>query len=93
MEKFTSIRNFFLKKVMGFNAKNLNVKEDSRKPIENPSLSKDISLPEEDLFLNKEELKYLLSLIKNSSFQGKDIEILYNLSWKLQKAFLFLDKD
>ena len=72
---------------MGFNAKSLSVKEDSRKPIENPSLI------EEDLVLNKEELKYLLSLIKNSSFQGKDIEILYNLSWKLQKAYLFLDKD
>lgn len=83
---------------MGFDAKNLNIKEDSRKPIENPSLSKSVSpketpLFEEDLVLNKEELKYLLSLIKNSSFQGKDIEILYNLSWKLQKAFLFLDKD
>ena len=48
---------------------------------------------EEDLLINKEELKYLLSLIKNSSFPGKDIEIIYNLTWKLQQAVLSLDKD
>ena len=48
---------------------------------------------EEDLLINKEELKYLLSLIKNSSFPGKDIEIIYNLTWKLQQAVLYLDKD
>jgi hypothetical protein len=75
---------------MAFNANNLNIKEDSRKIAQNPS---SIPVVEEDLLLNKEELKYLLSLIKNSSFPGKDIEIIYNLSWKLQKAFLFLDKD
>ena len=75
---------------MAFNAKNLNIKEDSRKTAQNPSST---SVVEEDLLLNREELKYLLTLIKNSSFQGKDIETIYNLSWKLQKAFLFLDKD
>ena len=48
---------------------------------------------EEDLLLNKEELKYLLTLIKKSKFKGREIEIIYNLSWKLQKAFLYLDKD
>ena len=75
---------------MAFNAKNLNIKEDSRKTAQNPSST---PVVEEDLLLSKEELKYLLTLIKNSSFQGKDIETIYNLSWKLQKAFLFLDKD
>ena len=75
---------------MAFNAKNLNIKEDSRKITQNPPSTLH---EEEDLLLNREELKYLLTLIKNSSFQGKDIEILYNLSWKLQKAFLSLDKD
>ena len=33
---------------------------------------------EEDLFLNKEDLKYLLTLIKDSTFQGREIEIIYN---------------
>jgi len=87
MVKFTSIRNLFLKIVMGFKANNLTIKGDSSKPKENPPST------EEDLLLNKEELKYLLTLIKDSTFQGKDIETIYNLTWKLQKAFLFLDKD
>jgi hypothetical protein len=71
---------------MGFKAANLNIKEDSRKLIENPSLA-------DDLLLNKEELQALLSLIKTSSFEGKDIELVFNLTWKLQQAYLSLDKD
>ena len=72
---------------MAFKANSLQVKEDSRKLAQNPSQS------EEDLLLNQEELKYLLGLIKDSTFKGKDIETIYNLTWKLQKAFLYLDKD
>lgn len=71
---------------MGFKAGNLDIKEDSHKLIENPSLS-------DDLLLNKEELRALLGLIKNSSFEGKDIELIFNLTWKLQQAYLSLDKD
>jgi len=71
---------------MGFKAGNLDIKEDSHRLIENPSLS-------DDLLLNKEELRALLGLIKNSSFEGKDIELIFNLTWKLQQAFLSLDKD
>ena len=72
---------------MGFKANNLTIKGDSSKTTKNPPST------EEDLLLNKEELKYLLTLIKDSTFQGKDIETIYNLTWKLQKAFLSLDKD
>ena len=71
---------------MGFKAGKLEIKEDSRQLIENPSLA-------DDLLLNKEELQALLSLIKTSSFEGKDIELIFNLTWKLQQAFLSLDKD
>jgi hypothetical protein len=71
---------------MGFKAGKLDIKEDSRKLIENPSLA-------DDLLLNKEELQALLSLIKTSSFEGKDIELVFNLTWKLQQAYLSLDKD
>tara|TARA_R110000803_G_scaffold40075_3_gene86310 strand:+ start:270 stop:482 length:213 start_codon:yes stop_codon:yes gene_type:complete len=52
-----------------------------------------IDSSKEDLHLNKEELKYLLLLIKNSQFPGKDVEIIYNLTWKLQQVYLYLDKD
>lgn len=71
---------------MGFKAGKLEIKEDSRVLIENPSLA-------DDLLLNKEELQALLSLIKTSSFEGKDIELVFNLTWKLQQAYLSLDKD
>ena len=71
---------------MGFKAGKLDIKEDSRKLIENPSLA-------DDLLLNNEELQALLSLIKTSSFEGKDIELVFNLTWKLQQAYLSLDKD
>ena len=71
---------------MGFKAGKLDIKEDSRKLIENPSLA-------DDLLLNKEELQALLSLIKTSSFEGKDIELVFNLTRKLQQAYLSLDKD
>ena len=71
---------------MSFKAGKLEIKEDSRQLIENPSLA-------DDLLLNKEELQALLSLIKTSSFEGKDIELVFNLTWKLQQAYLSLDKD
>lgn len=71
---------------MGFKAGSLSIKEDSRKLIENPSLA-------DDLLLNREELQALLNLIKTSSFEGKDIELVFNLTWKLQQAYLSLDKD
>tara|TARA_B100001094_G_C17486475_1_gene464369 strand:+ start:121 stop:342 length:222 start_codon:yes stop_codon:yes gene_type:complete len=49
--------------------------------------------PPKDLLLNKKELEMLLNLIKNSQFDGKDLEKLFNLTWKLQEAYLSLDKD
>tara|TARA_R110001632_G_scaffold123635_2_gene236362 strand:- start:1043 stop:1300 length:258 start_codon:yes stop_codon:yes gene_type:complete len=83
---FTFIHNKYFKRFMGLIDK-INKNEAALKAASNNSNK------EEDLLLNKEELKYLLSLIKNSSFSGKDIEIIYNLTWKLQKAVLSLDKD
>jgi hypothetical protein len=71
---------------MSFKAGKLEIKEDSHQLIENPSLA-------DDLLLDKKELQILLSLIKTSSFEGKDIELIFNLTWKLQQAFLSLDKD
>jgi hypothetical protein len=42
--------------------------------------------------LNKQELEFLLMLIKQSSFQGESLESLYNLVLKLQQQYLSLDK-
>lgn len=63
---------------MGFKANSLQVNKDNRK---HPSTT-------EDLLLNKKDLEFLLSLVKNSTFKGEQIELIYNLTSKLQKAYL-----
>ena len=44
----------------------------------------------EDLSLSEEETKILLHLIKNSSFKGDSVELVYNLTLKLQKVLNIL---
>ena len=39
-----------------------------------------------------EEIALLINLIKQSTFQGENIESLYNLVLKLQNQYLSLDK-
>ena len=63
---------------MGFKANSLQVNKDNRKQ----------SSTTEDLLLNKKDLEFLLSLVKNSTFKGEQIELIYNLTSKLQKAYL-----
>tara|TARA_Y100001972_G_scaffold115746_1_gene152832 strand:- start:484 stop:726 length:243 start_codon:yes stop_codon:yes gene_type:complete len=44
--------------------------------------------------LEIEEVRYLLSLIARSDFNGKDVQVLYNIALKLQKTMAYcLDKD
>lgn len=42
--------------------------------------------------LTKQEIEFLLALIRQSSFQGESLESLYNLVLKLQQQHLSLDK-
>jgi hypothetical protein len=69
----------FLKKVMGFNATNVLVKDENKSKIQN-SLSSNQ--------LNVREIEILLSLMKRSTFLGEDIEPIYNLIIKLQNQYL-----
>jgi len=41
--------------------------------------------------LTKEEIQFLVELIKRSSFQGETLESLYSLVLKLQNQYLSLD--
>lgn len=75
--------NKILKKVMGFKATNLNIKDQ-------PQQNSQTSLSPEQL--NPQEIEILLSLIKRSTFLGEDIENLYNLVVKLQKQYLNITK-
>ena len=63
---------------MGFNAKNVVIKD------EQSSIT--------GVDLNKQEIEFLLLTIKNGMFKGENIELLYNLTLKLQKGFISLNK-
>tara|TARA_R100001591_G_C4200280_1_gene143609 strand:- start:60 stop:278 length:219 start_codon:yes stop_codon:yes gene_type:complete len=71
---------------LGFIASKIEVKEGKSKVIDNAELP-------QDLLLNKSELRVLLKMIKNSSFEGKDIELIFKLTWKLQEAYLSLQEN
>jgi len=71
---------------LGFIASKIEVKEGKSKVIDNAELP-------QDLLLNKSELRALLKIIKNSSFEGKDIELVFKMTWKLQEAYLSLQEN
>lgn len=63
---------------MGFNAQNIEIGKADLK-LDLPTLS-------------MEELLFLLNIIREAKFEGKDIENLYNLILKLQNMYIALDK-
>jgi hypothetical protein len=68
---------------MGLNANNINVVNTTNlSPVSN---SKNIEL-------SKQEIEFLLALIKNSNFSGSVIELLYNTTYKLQEQHTKLNK-
>ncbi len=71
--------------VMSFTSSNLIVGKNNN----SKRTSKDV----EDLLINEEELKLILSIIKDCTFKGNQIEVIYDLTLKLQKALLSLKKD
>lgn len=72
---------------MGFKANNIEVKgvsknlEDSSSTLENNVINVE---------LTQHELELILTFIKNGLFKGEYVEILYNLTLKLQNSFLCL---
>ena len=53
--------------------------------VNNPSL-----FPKNNL--DQKEITIILNMIKESKFQGKDLETIYNLVVKLQSQYTTLDK-
>jgi hypothetical protein len=43
-----------------------------------------------DNSLNKQEYEFLFNIIRNSTFKGEHLEILYNLTLKLQNQYVSL---
>ena len=48
--------------------------------------------PQYEDALTKQDIEVLLTLIRQSSFQGESLELLYNLVLKLQNQYVSLDK-
>jgi len=65
---------------MGFQASNVNV------------ASSDLTALANKYDLTKEEIEFILVLIKNSNFKGDMIEVVYNLVIKLQTRYKQLNK-
>jgi hypothetical protein len=63
---------------MSFNAQNIEIGKADLK----------LGLPT----LSMEELLFLLNIIREAKFEGKDVEHLYNLILKLQNMYVALDK-
>jgi hypothetical protein len=63
---------------MGFNAQNIEIGKADLK----------LGLPT----LSMEELLFLLNIIREAKFEGRDVENLYNLILKLQNMYITLDK-
>ena len=82
---FGFIRNKVKNIVMSFTSNNLVVGKNNN----SKKTSKDV----EDLLINENELKLILSIIKDCTFKGSQIEVIYDLTLKLQKALLSLKKD
>lgn len=72
---------------MGFTG-NMNIKKN--KP-EFEAVKKDLKNAKSSL--DQDEIGIILNLIKENSFQGKDLEIIYNLVIKLQDQYLSLEKE
>ena len=63
---------------MSFNAQNIEIGKADLK----------LGLPT----LSMEELLFILNIIREAKFEGKDVENLYNLILKLQNMYITLDK-
>jgi hypothetical protein len=74
MEIFLFIRSIFKKLVMAFNARNLTVPEK-------------VTTNDQDS-LTLEEIQLILASLRNSTFKGEHIELLYNTVIKLQNQYI-----
>lgn len=71
---------------MSFKAGNIKIGKDSQQKVESPSpYSKNIEL-------NADELEMVLKGLKNTTFKGEQLEVIYKLVLKLQDNYLSLTK-
>ena len=76
--------------VMGFRSK---IKTKQQIDTENKSQENQQSEVQDKNQLTREEINYVLGIIKDTTFQGSEIERLYNIVYKLQSQYLKQGKD
>ena len=76
--------------VMGFRSK---IKTWQQIKTENVSLDNQQSEVQDKNLLTREEINYVLGIIKDTTFKGSEIERLYNIVYKLQSQYLKQGKD
>ncbi len=65
------------------------VKQQTEEPTQNEEVQKETKKHKvEGVDLTIEEFEYLFNLIKNSTFKGTELEIIYSIILKLQKRYL-----
>ena len=63
------------------------------KQIQDQSESSTDFVEQDKSRLTREEINYVLGIIKDTTFQGSEIERLYNIVFKLQTQYLKQGKD
>jgi hypothetical protein len=76
--------------VMGFRSK---IKTRQQIKTENKSQKNQQSEVQDKNLLTREEINYVLGIIKDTTFKGSEIERLYNIVYKLQSQYLKQGKD
>lgn len=60
------------------------LKNQSKNTTESLSLETSTDNQDEDLIFELEEARYMLNVIANNDFKGRDVQIVYNIALKLQ---------
>jgi hypothetical protein len=68
---------------MAFNSSSLLVDNKKEEPSKAPLSS---------LALSKQEIELLLLIVKEASFKGEHVELIYNLVYKLQQQYTALNR-
>ena len=76
---------------MALNAKNINNKQQQEEPERAPSLSS-VDVVRPTLELTREDVQILLIAIRDTSFKGEHVEMVYNLVSKLQQHYMTVNR-
>lgn len=59
------------------------LKNNQKPALEEPVFEEDTKV-EKDYIFEIEEARYMLNLISNSDFKGRDVQVVYDIAFKLQ---------